>query len=84
MGLLVAIAQQAVRLFGSKATLAIVGAAAAADLGPFSDGGIGIPRRRRRRRALTASDKLDIAFIAGTLGKPAGKDFAMIVASRPR
>ena len=39
-------------------------------------------RRRRRRRALTASDKADIAFISGTLGKTAGKDFAMIVASK--
>ncbi len=40
------------------------------------------PRRRRRRRALTASDKADIAFISGTLGKPAGRDFAMVVAAR--
>ena len=39
-------------------------------------------KRRRRRRALTATDKVDIAFIAGILGKPAGKDFAMIVAAR--
>lgn len=36
--------------------------------------------RRRRKRALTKSDREDIAFIAGMLGKPAGKDFAMIVA----
>jgi len=36
--------------------------------------------RRRRRRALSKSDKADIAFIAGMLGKPAGRDFAMIVA----
>lgn len=42
----------------------------------------GKPRRRRRRRALTASDKADIAFISGTLGKPAGRDFAMVVAAR--
>lgn len=40
--------------------------------------------RRRRKRALTNSDKADIAFIAATLGKPAGKDFAMIVAARSR
>ena len=39
-----------------------------------------ISGRRRRKRALTKSDKEDIAFIAGMLGKPAGKDFAMIVA----
>jgi len=45
----------------------------------FADAG---RRRRRRRRALTASDKADIAFISGTLGKPAGRDFAMVVAAR--
>lgn len=44
--------------------------------------GDGTKRRRRRRRALTASDKADIAFISGTLGKPAGRDFAMVVAAR--
>ena len=51
--------------------------------GPFQAvfGGDG-KRRRRRRRALTASDKADIAFISGTLGKPAGRDFAMVVAAR--
>jgi len=38
------------------------------------------PLRTRRKRALTKSDREDIAFIAGMLGKPAGKDFAMIVA----
>jgi len=48
----------------------------------LSFGGDGRPRRRRRRRALTASDKADIAFISGTLGKPAGRDFAMVVAAR--
>lgn len=36
--------------------------------------------RHRRRRALSKSDKEDIAFVAGMLGKPAGRDFAMIVA----
>lgn len=36
--------------------------------------------RHRRHRALTKNDKADIAFIAGMLGKPAGRDFAMIVA----
>jgi len=52
--------------------------------GGFGDffGGDGVKRRRRRRRALTASDKADIAFISGTLGKPAGRDFAMVVAAR--
>jgi len=40
------------------------------------------PRRRRRRRALTASDRADIAFIAGMLGQPAGRQFAMLIGSR--
>jgi len=55
------------------------------DLGGFAGLrflGDGKHRRRRRRRALTASDKADIAFISGTLGKPAGRDFAMVVAAR--
>jgi len=42
----------------------------------------GKPRRRRRRRALTASDRADIAFIAGMLGAPAGRQFAMLIGSR--
>jgi len=44
--------------------------------------GNGEPRRRRRRRALTASDRADIAFIESILGKAAGKSFAMIIATR--
>jgi len=40
------------------------------------------PRRRRRRKALTASDRADIAFIEATLGKAAGRSFAMLVVSR--
>ncbi len=39
-------------------------------------------RRRRRRKALTASDRADIAFIEATLGKAAGRSFAMLVVSR--
>jgi len=42
----------------------------------------GEPKRRRRRRALTASDRADIAFIESILGKAAGKSFAMIIATR--
>ena len=42
----------------------------------------GRPRRRRRRKALTASDRADIAFIEATLGKAAGRSFAMLVVSR--
>jgi len=62
---------------GGDAGLALTGG----DLGGFFTGD-GKSRRRRRRRALTASDKADIAFISGTLGKPAGRDFAMVVAAR--
>jgi len=42
----------------------------------------GKKRRRRRRKALTASDRADIAFIEATLGKAAGRSFAMLVVSR--
>jgi len=56
-------------------------------------GGVGIPgvdlfpdgerpRRRRRRRALTATDRADIAFITGLLGPGAGKNFALTIATR--
>jgi len=53
--------------------------------------GLGIPgidlfpdkkRRRRRRRALTASDRADIGFITGLLGKAAGKEFSIVIATR--
>lgn len=40
------------------------------------------PKRRRRRRALTASDRADIAFITGLLGPTAGKNFALTIATR--
>lgn len=46
---------------------------------PFGDDK---PRRRRRRRALTASDKADIGFIVGLLGPAAGKQFAVTIATR--
>lgn len=44
----------------------------------------GIPRHghRRRRRALTMSDKNDIAFMAATLGDTAARKFALIIAAR--
>ena len=50
----------------------------------FGGGGFGDEkkRRRRRRKALTASDRADIAFIEATLGKAAGRSFAMLVVSR--
>lgn len=83
-------------LFGSPTRAALTGATAASlapgflpdlpGLGPLGDffGGDGAqrPRRRRRRRALTASDRADIAFLTGILGRPAGKELAVIIASR--
>jgi len=49
---------------------------------PFDILGDDKKRRRRRRKALTASDRADIAFIEATLGKAAGRSFAMLVVSR--
>jgi len=82
----------AVRLLVGTAPRALAtGAGAGALVGPLlPDFGIpgidlfpnGKPRRRRRRRALTASDRADIAFIAGMLGQPAGRQFAMLIGSR--
>jgi len=66
-----------------------------APLDPFERGGIQLPsflggpgarpiKRRRRRRALTASDRADIAFIVGLIGAKAGDRFAVQLATRPR
>lgn len=52
--------------------------------GGFGADGEPIKKRRRRRRALTASDKADIAFIVGLLGPAAGKQFSTTLAARPR
>jgi len=41
-------------------------------------------KRRRRRRALTQSDRNDIAFIAATIGKSAAGSFAVQLATRSR
>jgi len=49
----------------------------------FLGGGDHPHQRRRRKRALTASDKVDIAFLAGLLGPKAGKDLAVIIAAKP-
>jgi len=62
-----------VRATSSKVTLAQINSQrAAAGLAPFAG-------RRRRKRALTKSDREDIGFIAGMISKAAAKDFAMIV-----
>ncbi len=62
------------------------GAIAGVGISGLLDGGDGAeeekPKRRRRRRALTASDRADIGFIAGLLGPTAGKNFALIIATR--
>jgi len=38
-------------------------------------------KRRRRRRALTHSDKDDIAFIAATVGETTARKFALLLAA---
>jgi len=38
--------------------------------------------RRRRRRALTASDKADLAFITATMGAPAAKTALALMITR--
>lgn len=40
--------------------------------------------RRRRRRALTHTDKDDIAFLAATVGEPTARKFALLLASHHR
>lgn len=72
--------------FGGPVRSALTGAG----IGGLVAGGIpgidlfpeGKPRRRRRRRALTASDRADIGFITGLLGPTAGKNFAITIATR--
>ena len=69
---------------GAPAALGVgAGVLGAEALGGLFDGDER-PARRRRRRALTQSDRNDIAFITATLGAPAGKQFAMIIASQGR
>lgn len=75
---LMALARLAVAAVGGKIGLSILGGAAALDIGPFADGGGGLPRRRRRKRALSSNDRQDIAFMAGFLTK-AGLERAVAV-----
>ncbi len=76
-------------LFGTPARAALTGVTAGTLLPGGADFGIpgidlfpGRKRRRRRRRALTASDRADIGFITGLLGKAAGKEFSIVIATR--
>lgn len=75
-------------LVGSPARALATGAGIGTLLPDFGIPGVDLfpdgdkPRRRRRRRALTASDRADIAFITGTLGTTAGKQFAMLIGAR--
>ncbi|KKL53752.1 hypothetical protein LCGC14_2272310 [marine sediment metagenome] len=60
----------------------VAGGAAGVGLGNVFFGGEERPRRRRRKRVFTANDRADISFISATLGAPAGKQVAMIIAAR--
>jgi len=82
-------AMQAVGIGGAgqlarRAALPVGAGIAGAGVGEllFGGEGGGGTRRRRRRRVLTSNDRADISFITATLGAPAGKAFAMIVAAR--
>ena len=70
--------------FGRARSLAVSGGVAAGAARLFGGGGGGDkgPRRRRRKRILTSGDRSDIAFVVATLGSPAGKSFALIIAAR--
>ncbi|KKL74634.1 hypothetical protein LCGC14_2062940 [marine sediment metagenome] len=83
----------ALRLLGLTAGGALIGAGidpikgtglALIDNGALVEEGVGVPKRRRRRRALTASDKNDIAFLAGIVGEPTARKFALILAAQGR
>jgi len=87
MGALFALAQAALRGLGPLArrgALPALGGFGGVGLGSalFDGDGEPVKKRRRRRRVLTSNDRADISFITATLGAPAGKAFAMIVAAR--
>lgn len=70
------------RLGGRVGVVATAGGLGGGILGSAFGGGDDRPRRRRRKRVLTQSDRSDIAFIKATIGGPAARDFAAIVAAR--
>lgn len=77
------------QLFGTPTRAALTGTAIGS-LVPGFGGGIpgvdlfpdGVRRRRRRKRALTASDRADIGFLTALLGKTAGKELAIQIVTR--
>lgn len=71
-------------LIAALRLLVPVGAGAVGGQLALGGDGAGVMGRRRRRRALTASDKSDISFMAAVLGETAARKFALILASRPR
>ena len=88
MGALVLLARSAlvragaIRAGAGRLAVPIAGGAAGVGLGGLAFGGDDRPRRRRRKRVFTANDRADISFISATLGAPAGKQVAMIIAAR--
>lgn len=83
MAALLALARGSVARLGGRAGLAGLGGGVGGGLlGSTFGGGDDRPRRRRRKRVLTQSDRSDIAFIKATVGGPAARDFAAIVAAR--
>jgi len=81
-------------LLGTPARAALTGAGVATGVSGLARGDItpGIPgldlfgepvkKRRRRRRALTASDRADIGFLTGLLGPSAAKQLATVIITR--
>lgn len=82
MAALLALARGSIARIGGRAGVAGVGGGLAGGLLGSGFGGDDRPRRRRRKRVLTQSDRSDIAFIKATVGGPAARDFAAIVAAR--
>ncbi|HIB68111.1 MAG TPA: hypothetical protein EYO33_24200 [Phycisphaerales bacterium] len=74
---------QAGGLIRKALPLALAGTAGAVGI-PGVDlfNGNGDKVRRRRRRALTVSDKNDIAFVAAAVGEPTARKFALLIAAR--
>ncbi len=92
MGALIALSRSALIRFGilargggaivRRGAIPVVGGAAGFGIGEALFGGDDRRSRRRRKRVFTAMDRADISFITATLGAPAGKSVAMIIAAR--